>query len=181
MEYFIIGCELAFWVFVLAGMMFRYILKQKKLGAALLICTPLIDLVLIIAALYDLKQGATASVIHSISAVYIGVSVAFGHKMVSWADERFAFRFANGPAPVPKPKYGVEHARHECTGFLLHLLAYAIGFVVLKGMIYMVGDASLTENLSGTINIWGIIVGIDALISLSYTLWPKKAKTTSNK
>lgn len=181
MPFFIIGCEIAFWVFVLAGLTCRYIFRMRKLGAVLLYCTPLIDLVLIAAAVIDLRNGATADFTHSLAAIYIGVSIAWGHRMIRWADVRFAHRFAGGPKPLPKPKYGAERARHELTGWLLHLLAFAIGAGLLYGMIVLAGDSVRTGTLQDTIRIWSIIVGIDAVISLSYILWPKQAKGTAGR
>lgn len=173
---FIIACEIGFWLFVLAGLAARYLLRWKKLGAFLLICTPLIDLALLIAAAYDLRGGAEATMAHGIAAVYIGVSVAFGHRMIKWADERFAYRFAGGPAPAGKPKNGKAHARHERIAWLYHLLAFAIGSAILYGMIAMTGEAARTEALLGTMRLWSLILGIDFLISFSYTLWPRKEK-----
>jgi hypothetical protein len=181
MALFIIGCEIAFWVFVLAGLAFRYILSKKQIGAILLFCTPLIDLVLIAVAVIDLRNGAEATFMHSLSAIYIGVSIAWGHRMIKWADERFAYRFAGGPKPAPKPKHGPAHARNERIGWLLHLLAFAIGALVMYGMIVVTDDSSRTENLFETLKIWSIIVGIDALISFSYTFWPKQVKGTVEK
>jgi len=35
----IIACEIGFWVFVLAGLAFRYLLGMRRLGAVLLACT----------------------------------------------------------------------------------------------------------------------------------------------
>lgn len=175
---FIIGCEIGFWVFVLAGLAFRYLLRLPKIGAFLLLCTPLIDLALVIATVYDLRGGAPATMAHSIAAIYIGVSIAFGHTMIKWADGRFAHRFAGGPAPAAKPKHGKEHARFERIGWLHHLLAWAIGCAILYGMIVMVGDESRTEALSGTLRLWTIILGIDFLISFSYTLFPRKEKAS---
>ncbi|MDI5788286.1 hypothetical protein PO124_07245 [Bacillus licheniformis] len=49
--------------------------------------------------------------LHGIAAVYIGVSIAFGSRMIKWADERFAYRFAGGPKPDKGPQYGREHAK----------------------------------------------------------------------
>ncbi|UQZ36425.1 hypothetical protein C2I18_24565 [Paenibacillus sp. PK3_47] len=181
MAFFIIGCEIAFWVFVLAGLTSRYILRMKKLGAVLLYCTPLIDLVLIAASIIDLRNGATADFSHSLAAIYIGVSVAWGHRMIAWADARFAYRFAGGPRPPARPKYGAERGRYEWTGWLLHLLAFSIGVGLLYGMIAITGDAARTGTLQDTIRVWSIIVGIDAVISISYIIWPKQAKGTVNK
>ncbi|MEV5027542.1 hypothetical protein [Paenibacillus sp. LPE1-1-1.1] len=176
---FIIGCEIGFWVFVLAGLVFRYIFRLKKLGKLFLYSTPLIDLALVTATVYDLRGGAEATYAHSLAAVYIGVSIAFGHRMIKWADERFAYRFAGGPEPAGKPKYGKEHARHERNGWLHHLLAWGIGSLILYGMIVMVGNEARTEALSESLQIWQIVLGIDFVMSFSYTLWPRKEKAVS--
>ncbi|MGF7049593.1 hypothetical protein J2T13_004114 [Paenibacillus sp. DS2015] len=176
---FIIGCEISFWLFVLTGLISRYIFRQKKIGALLLYCTPLIDLALVIATIVDLRGGAEATFAHSLAAIYIGVSIAFGHKMIQWADERFSYRFAGGSIPDRKPKYGQAHARYERMGWLHHLLAWVIGILVLYGMILMVGDEVRTVNLLDTIRYWSIILGIDFLISFRYTLWPRAEKVTT--
>jgi hypothetical protein len=175
---FIIGCEIAFWVFIVVGLVFRYMLRMPKPGAALLLCTPLIDLALLVATVIHLNGGAEADFTHGLAAIYIGVSIAFGHSMIRWADERFAHRFAGGPPPRKKAKHGTEHARSERQAWLKHLLAWAIGCACLLGMILMVGDADRTEALLQVVRIWSIILGIDFLISFSYTLWPRKSKET---
>ncbi|RQX50832.1 hypothetical protein DLJ57_10885, partial [Micromonospora chalcea] len=90
----IVGCEVAFWVVLLAGLIARYPLRRPRLGAALLIAVPVVDLVLLAATMIDLRRGATATFAHGLAAAYLGFSVAFGHRMVRWADERFAHRFA---------------------------------------------------------------------------------------
>ncbi|WP_336789937.1 hypothetical protein [Paenibacillus sp. MMO-177] len=172
----IIGCEMAFWVFVLAGLACRYLLRRKKLGAVLLAITPVVDLVLLAATAYDLHQGGEASFIHGLAAIYIGVSVAFGSRMIRWADIRFAHRFAGGPPPEPKVRHGVEHARNERKGWLLHLLAWSIGCALLLGIIAWIGDEARTASLLSVIQMWSIVLSIDFLISFSYTLWPRKAK-----
>ncbi|MHA6481454.1 hypothetical protein ACX1C1_06025 [Paenibacillus sp. strain BS8-2] len=172
----IICCEIGFWVLVLAGLACRYLLRQKKLGGFLLILTPIVDFILIVATVIDLRDGATASLVHSLSAIYIGVSIAYGHKMIRWADERFAFRFAGGPAPAHKPKHGPAHAAYERRMWFYHLLAWAIGCLSLYGMISYVDDVARTEALSGTIHLWSIIVAIDFAYSFSFSLWPRKEK-----
>lgn len=175
---FIIGCEIAFWLFVLAGSFSRYILRMKKLGTWLLLCTPVVDLALLIATVIDLRSGKEATMVHGVAAIYIGVSIAFGHRMIQWADQRFAYLFANGPAPTPKPKYGAAHARYEIIGWLHHLLAWVIGCVLIYGVIWMVQDAGRTEALDKVIKLWSMALGIDFLISFSYTLFPRKSKET---
>lgn len=172
----IIGCEIAFWVLIAAGLLCRYMLKRTRTGAVLLLLTPAVDIVLLAVTVVHLRQGAEATFAHGLAAVYIGVSIAFGHAMVKWADERFAHRFAGGPPPAPKAKYGQAHARQERIGWLRHLLAWAIGCACLAGMIGMVADPDRTETLLHTIKLWSVVLAIDFLISFSYTLSPRKAK-----
>ena len=139
----------------------------------LLIATPLVDVVLLAATIADLRGGATATVAHSLAAVYIGVSVAFGHAMVRWADVRFAHRFAGGPAPVPAPRTGRAHAARERRGWLRHLLAWAVGASLLLAGVAVVGDAARTEALLQTAGVWTLVLAIDFLVSFSYTLHPR--------
>lgn len=178
--WFIVACEIGFWIFVVAGLFFRYILRQKKIGGLLLLCTPLVDLVLIIATVIDLKNGATANTFHGLAAIYLGVTIASGHRMIKWADERFAYRFAGGPKPQKAPKFGSAHAKHERNGWFRHALAWAIGGLLLFAMILYVGDSSNTESLSGLFKVWSIVLFIDFLISFSYTVLPKKEKVQNN-
>ena len=96
----ILGCEIAFWVVIVAGLATRYLLRRRRLGLVLLALTPVIDLVLLIAAGADLHRGAAADATHGLAAIYLGFSLAYGHRLIAWADVRFAHRFAGGPAPV---------------------------------------------------------------------------------
>ncbi|MFT4412819.1 hypothetical protein ACLM5H_03065 [Fredinandcohnia humi] len=176
----IVACEIGFWVFVIVGLFFRYILRLKKIGGFLLLCTPLIDLFLIIMTVIDLKNGATANTFHGIAAIYIGVTIAYGHQMIKYVDERFAYRFAGGPKPEKAPKFGAAHAKKERNGWFRHLWSWAIGIVLLYCMVWFVGDSSKTESLTGLARVWSVILFIDFLISFSYTLWPKKEKTEAS-
>lgn len=57
----IITSEVLFWVFLLAGLTARYPLRSPRLGAALLVCAPLVDLITLAAAVIDLRGGAEPS------------------------------------------------------------------------------------------------------------------------
>lgn len=95
----IIACEILFWVLVFSGLACRYLWKQTKLSNLLLLLTPLVDLVLLAATIVSLRGGAEATLAHALAAVYIGVSIGYGHRMISTADTWFSFRFAGGPKP----------------------------------------------------------------------------------
>jgi hypothetical protein len=169
----IVATEIAFWVLLLSGLTARYLLRRPRLGAVLLIATPLVDVVLLAATIADLRGGATAAFTHSLAAVYIGVSVAYGHAIIRWADVRFAHRFAGGPAPVRAPRSGRAHAAHERRGWLRHLLAWAVGGGLLLAGVAVVGDAERTEALLQTARVWTLVLAIDFLVSYSYTLFPR--------
>ena len=172
----ILVCEALFWVVLLAGLATRYLLRRPRLGSALLVTAPLVDLILLTLSVIDLSDGGTASAAHSLAAIYIGVSVGFGHSMIRWADERFAHRFAGGPAPQGKPRHGVAHAAYERKAWLRHVVAWAVGCALMGSAVLVIGDAGRTASLTETMRLWTVILGIDGVISLSYTFSPREAK-----
>lgn len=176
--WFIVACEIGFWVFVLAGLVSRYLFKQKRLSKILFVCTPIVDLLLLVVTVIDLKNGATATTVHGIAAIYIGVSVAYGHRMIKWADERFAHYFADGPRPDKGKKYGKAFAKKERSGWYLHVLAWIVGIVLLGAIILYINNPAQTEALYQTAKLWTLVLGIDFLISFSYTIFPKKDPST---
>jgi hypothetical protein len=77
----------------------------------------------------------------------------------------------------PTKPYGFEHAKAYLRGLIRHAFAYLIGAGLLAGMIYLIDDSARTEVINGVLRIWTLVLGIDALITVSYFIWPKKAKT----
>ena len=171
----IVACEIGFWVVLGAGLVTRYLLGRRRLGAVLLTLVPFVDLVLLVATVIDLSDGATAGFQHGLAAAYIGFSVAFGPSMIRWADERFAHRFAGGPPPWRPPRGGRARARYEWREFGKALIAWAVSCGLLAAAIAIVGDAARTEELLGWIVRLTMIVGIWALWPITHTLWPSKA------
>ncbi|GII80226.1 putative membrane protein YmcC [Sphaerisporangium rufum] len=174
----IIACEIAFWVLLGLGLAARYLLKARRLSlVVLLVCVPLVDVALLAFSVVDLRGGGQAGIVHGLAAVYIGVSVGFGHRMLRWADQRFAHRFAGGPAPVRPPRTGREHAAHERRGWLRHLLAYLVGGAVMGIFTLLIGDFDRTAALWQMMRVWTIALVIDAIVSFSYTFSPRRART----
>jgi hypothetical protein len=171
----LIAAEIAFWLLLGAGLWSRYGLGRRQLGAALLALTPLVDLLVLGASVLDLRGGAVATSWHALAAVYIGVSVAFGARIVAWADARFAHRYAGTPLPPRPVRGGPEHARREREGWYRHALAWAIGATLLVIAIALVGDADRTTALLHVLRVWTAVLAIDFLVSFSYTLWPRQA------
>ena len=87
----IAACEIGFWVILGAGLVARYLLRWRRVGGVLLLCVPLVDVVLLVASVIDLRRGAEANFTHGLAAAYIGFSIAFGHSMV-----RLAYFMATG-------------------------------------------------------------------------------------
>lgn len=174
----IIACEIGFWVAIVAGLALRYIARKPRLGAALLIAAPVIDLLLLALVAVDLIGGAAASWHHGLAALYIGVSVAYGHRMIAWMDAKFATRFRGAP---PRPAMtGVAYTIACWKDVGRTLLAAVIAAAILGGLIAVVGDSERTVELLGLFPILGVIVAIDLIWAVSYTVWPKKSASSPN-
>ncbi|CCH30472.1 hypothetical protein ABZ816_16660 [Actinosynnema sp. NPDC047251] len=162
----IVACEIGFWAVLGAGLFARYVLRMPKLGAVLLVCTPLVDVVLLVATVFDLRSGGEAKTAHGLAAIYLGVSIAFGHSMLRWADQRFAHRFAGGPPPVKPPKHGVERVRHEWREWFKFLLAWAVAGAVVLLLTFVVSTPERTEVL------WGQMRGMSVVGLIWLVGWP---------
>lgn len=171
----IIAAEIGFWVVIIAGLVTRYIFNKKRLGLFFLALTPVIDLILLIVTSVDLYNGATATQVHAIAAIYLGISIAFGKSMIRWADERFLY-YVKKQGTKPVRKYGLAYAKHSMKGSLQHVLAFIIGGAFLFIMIYLIDDSSKTEALSGMLQVWAVVLAIDLIISASYFIWQRPQK-----
>ncbi|OJX97684.1 hypothetical protein EDD28_1853 [Salana multivorans] len=173
----IVACEVGFWVAILSGLAVRYLLRRPRLGAGLLIAAPVIDVVLLVLVAIDLLRGGTASWEHGLAAIYIGFSVAFGHPIIAWADVRFAHRFAGGPRP--EQLTGTSYTVKCWKDVLRSLLMAAVAGAIAGGLILLVGDPARTGALAATFRILGLILTIDLLWAISYTIWPRREVTAS--
>ncbi len=163
----IAGCEVAFWVLLAAGMVVRYLLRWRRTGGVVLAAVPLVDVVLLVASVIDLQRGGEPSFKHSLAAIFIGVSVGFGHRTMRWADRWAAHLIGGGPRPVKPPKHGIERVRRERSGWYHHLLAWsvAVGLMGL-GALLIGSDKGLT--LLSPAWPWTIVLVIDFFVSFSY-------------
>lgn len=160
----IIFCEIGFWVLLVGGLLARYVLKWPRMSTALLVSTPVADLVLLIATAVDLSlNSATATFAHGLAAYYIGFTVAFGTVTMRWADSWFAYGFASGPRPSI-PSGGWALIRYDLQLFGRAVIACAIAGALLTAAIYFVNDAERTESLAswqrslfGTVIIWFLV------------------------
>ncbi|MFD3446371.1 hypothetical protein ACFDTO_17390 [Microbacteriaceae bacterium 4G12] len=173
----IVACEVTFWVFLVGGLTARYLLHRPRLGALLLIGAPVVDVLLLALVAVDLLGGGQASVHHGIAALYIGVSVAYGHRMIAWADVRFQHRFNGGPAP--KAPTGWAYTAKCWKDVARTALAAVIAAGILAALIALVNSPARTQDLTGFFPILGLVVAIEIVWAASYTVWPKKGRAGS--
>lgn len=88
----IIACETGFWVFLLSGPALQYLARRPPWGPALVAMAPLVGLDLLGANVVDLRSRGHAASAHALSAFSIGFSVAYGQRLITWADRKFARR-----------------------------------------------------------------------------------------
>lgn len=143
----ILACEVGLWLLLLGGLALRYLLRLRRVSAAVLAGIPLLDVVLVVAVALDLLRGAQVEWVHGLAAYYLGVSLAFGPAMVRYVDVRFAHRFAGGPPPPVKPKPGPAKKAAAWKEWYRVVTAAAIASVVLLGLITFFANPEAKETL----------------------------------
>ncbi|OEU85710.1 hypothetical protein DB35_12940 [Streptomyces abyssalis] len=170
----IIICEVAFWVLLAAGLALRYVARMPRTGAAVLLCEPLLEVILLIVTAIDLRGGAEPDWKHGLAAVYIGFTATHGHYMIKWADGHFLHRFGGGPPPVKPPRYGMPRAVHEWKMSARAIGAAAIAAGLLQLAKWYVDDAGQSESLQMWQGRMGLVAGISLIVAIIYTVWPKQ-------
>ncbi|MFG3405771.1 hypothetical protein [Streptomyces sp. NPDC048142] len=171
----VVACEAAFWVLLAAGLALRYVARKPRLGAAVLLCEPLLEVLLLVVTAIDLRNGAEPDWKHGLAAVYIGFTVGLGHHTVRWVDARVAHRWFGGPPPVKPPKYGMARAVHEWRAAARWILAAVVALGLLQAAVWYVGSGGETGSLRMWQQKMGWVIGINLIIAGSYTLFPKQA------
>ncbi len=168
----IVGCEIAFWLAVVGGLAVRYLARRPRLGLAILTLAPAVDVVLLVAVAAHLHAGGTATVADTVATFYLGFSLAYGPRMIAWADDRFAYRFAGGPRP-PRPA-GAAYTRRCWADVPRTALACGIAAAIAWALIAWAADPMRTGALEGTYT-WAVLLTlIEVGWALSYTLWPRR-------
>lgn len=153
----IVGAEIAFWAFLVLGLVVRYLMRRRTLSTVLLLGVPLTDLALIVLVTIDLAHGASPTFAHGLAAVYLGFSVGFGHHVVTRADAWFAHRFAGGPRPAPAPRSGPAQLTHDWREWMRVLVAWAVSVAGLLLMQAVSADGlppTVEGLLDGELGTW---------------------------
>lgn len=173
----IVGCEIGFWLIVAVGLAVRYALRARRASTIILRFVPVVDLILLCAVAVDLHSGAPVEQVHRIAGVYLGVTVAFGHVMIQWADVRCAHWFAGGPPPPARPKKGQEAFRLEVASFGRWVLAAAVTSVCTVLLASTVADGAQTDALFDVFPMLGIITVIWLLTGPVWAAFDVKVRT----
>lgn len=140
-------CEVGFWVVLIAGLLFRYLLPRPRVSKLLLVSVPLIDVALLVFTVLDLRNGSTATFAHGLAIAYIGFTVAFGPMLINWADQHFAHKFGGGPPPSKPPAHGWASVQYELKLWVRCLLAVSITYLLLLAVIAFIDQANRTQAL----------------------------------
>ncbi|MFE0684531.1 hypothetical protein ACFW17_27520 [Streptomyces sp. NPDC058961] len=170
----IIACEVGFWVLLAAGLALRYLARMPRASVAVLLCEPLLEVVLLVVTAVDLKHGAQPDWKHGLAAVYIGFSAGMGHYLVTRADAWVAYRFAGGPRPSRTPAGGVARMAYEWRTAGRFTVSALLAIALLQAAIWYVGGDGSTASLRMWQGRMLIVIGVNAVIALSYTLFPGK-------
>ncbi len=156
----IVACEIGFWVLVLGGLLLRYLARLSRTSMVVLALVPVLDVVLLAVVAIDLARGGEVAFAHRIAPIYLGATVMFGHRMIAWADVRFAHRFADGPPPTPIPKKGPVRRRHEWREFARWLGAAGISAAITALLGFTVADDAQREVMFGSFQMLGVVTVI---------------------
>lgn len=172
--WFIIACEIGFWVVLALGLFVRFVLKLSSLSKFILLCVPLLDITLLVATVFDLNNDKPAEFAHGLAAVYLGFTVVYGHSIIQWADSYVSYKFYSGKNPI-NTTHGWSYTKYEWLQWLKAVLACAIAATLLSIAIFFIDNPKNTEalvewyaNLFWLLVIW--LVGWP----LWYTVFPKK-------
>lgn len=181
----IISCEVGFWVLLVAGLLARYPLNLPHVGLVLLAATPVVDLLLLIFTVTDLRTGGEPGAAHGIAALYLGFSVVFGRRMVAWADRTYRQRVRHETVPDPRPTSWSGKLRAEVIDFGRALLAAALAAVILEICVLLVNgtayEAQATDTLRGWYGTLGIILAVWLTTGPVWQLFSKPHTTTDER
>ncbi|MCD2187417.1 hypothetical protein [Actinomycetospora soli] len=152
--------EIAFWLFLVAGLAARYVLRAPRLGLVLLAGTLLVDVAVLTTAVVDVRAGGAATFVHGLAALYVGTSVAFGRSIIAWADGHAAHRWAGADRPRRVPRHGRERAAHEWRLFARWLLAAALAAGAIGLVVVLAGPGARVTALTDWFPRLGVVTAV---------------------
>ena len=122
--------------------------------------SPFADVVLLVLTALHLHGGAAPTQAHALAAGYLGVTLAFGHSLVQWADRHAAFRLAGGPKPAKQSRTGSEKLRYEWREFGKATIAWLVTCLILFVLAVFAGGADDARVLLGSAGMFTMVLVI---------------------
>jgi hypothetical protein len=198
--------EVAFLLLTGAFVVSRYRLGWRRISLVALALLALNELAYLALAALDYQETGKISAYQIIAVIWVLYLIFEGkkdfekidrflrQKMARWRGEASppageSLKTMNGnSASSPQEQKaanltGREHAKKERRDWYAHVLIFAVGQAVL----FVLGESWIAARLSGEVpehlsalmqvgRIWCIVVIVDGLWSLSYTVFPRRAK-----
>ncbi|PTM58833.1 hypothetical protein [Desmospora activa] len=184
--YILIAAEVLFWVFSISFVIVRYWFQLHRLSLIFLILFIVNDLFILSLAILDYMQTGEFSNYQLIIAIILIYALTYGKKDFKKLDAYLKEKVEKWKNPSRHTHKGEEksadggsdweHARRERNGWFKHLLIYAIAHGIYFLMMTFQWEAISFETLSNISSIWTIILVVDGVYSLSFTIFPRKRK-----
>ncbi|MQR97249.1 hypothetical protein [Fictibacillus phosphorivorans] len=204
---FLILAETVFWVSTLSFLVVRYWFNLKKLSIAFFVLFLLNDLWIAAMGYFDYLRTEKFSSYQIIILIVIAYAFLYGKSDFQKLDrfiQRKVAKMRGLPEPdLPdsKPLYGMQHAKQERKNLYKHIFLFITAqcvFLLLFGLSDAVSSIQIDTFLkdwydttdtdlfykndvaNNITRIWALILAIDIVVSLSYTIAPKKEKKTAS-
>ncbi|WP_048600747.1 hypothetical protein [Rubeoparvulum massiliense] len=201
--FFFISGEIIFWLSILGFLIGRYWFGWRRGSWAFLLIFILSDLWLFLLGWFDFRNTGKIETFQIIIVIVLIYAVTSGRKDIQRLDRWVARRLAiwrGEPIPTFAMKkeadYGIIYAMKNGKNFLVHLGLYVTIMLILYTQLGLMDEQAISDTYTGPIwfrylqaglfpheqaqqvaQLWTFILGIDAIITISYFIWPKKRKT----
>ncbi|GKS11383.1 hypothetical protein YDYSY3_23830 [Paenibacillus chitinolyticus] len=201
---FFIGGEAVFWGSIVCFLLLRYVWNYRKLSKLFILLFLLSDLWMAAIGYLDYRRTGQFETFQLVILIFLAYALLFGRNDLRKLDAFIARKTAKwrgipeNELPPPELKLtGAAHTRRELKNFSVHFVLYAAVTAVLIVTYGILPAGSLPPEPSGplalrlvlagivnhetaasVLKVWSLILAVDAAITLSYVIFPKKAKKT---
>ncbi|MGW9128855.1 hypothetical protein ACWGPW_28325 [Paenibacillus chitinolyticus] len=202
---FFIGGEAVFWGSIVCFLLLRYVWNYRKLSKLFILLFLLSDLWMAAIGYLDYRRTGQFETFQPVILIFLAYALFFGRGDLRKLDAFIAGKTAKwrgvpeNELPPPELKLtGAAHTCRELRNFSVHFILYAAVTAVLIVTYGILPAGSLPPEPSGppalrlvlagivnhetaasVLKVWSLILAIDAAITLSYVIFPKKPKKTA--
>ncbi|WP_085522290.1 hypothetical protein [Tuberibacillus sp. Marseille-P3662] len=205
---FFIAGEVIFWVSLIGFILLRYALNLPQLSRYLIGLWLASDLWLITIGVLDYMRTGSFQTFQLIILIFVIYALTAGKKDFQKLDRSIKRLIAKWKGtslqedeidPMQESLYGLAHAMKELKNFGIHILIYGIVMAILVIMFgfkgfgefpggdlgdmidYVISHGFIQHPTASKISgIWTLVLGIDAMITVTYFIFPKKAPGNKN-